>query len=135
MKFKETYIGQKSELSHLITIDDINKFIELTGDKNKLHVDVEYGKQTQFGSTIVHGIFTASFISTLIGTQLPGNGTLWKSQTLKFIYPVVLNDTIIVRGEIIKRDIGKKELTMITDIYNQNNNLVILGTAIVKMFE
>jgi 3-oxoacyl-[acyl-carrier protein] reductase len=135
MKFAETYLGQKSELSHLITLNDVNGFVELVGDKNKLHIDTEYGKQTQFGSTIVHGILVASFISTLIGTQLPGNGALWESQTLKFVYPARVGDTITVVAEIINRNVEKKELTMITDIFNQDGNHVIFGTAIVKMFE
>ena len=77
LDFSSIEVGDYSEIIHEITQDDIDKFVDLTGDDNKLHVDSEFAKKTAFKKPVVHGMLGASFISTIIGTKLPGDGALW----------------------------------------------------------
>ena len=79
-KFADIKVGDMAELNHIITQNDIDKFVELTGDDNKLHIDKEYASKTIFKKPVAHGMLSASFISTIIGTKLPGDGALWFSQ-------------------------------------------------------
>ena len=87
-KFESINIGDNAELTHTMTQSDINQFVKLTGDDNKLHVDEEYASTTSFKKPVAHGMLSASFISTIIGTKLPGDGALWYSQSLEFLQPV-----------------------------------------------
>ena len=82
--FKAIQIGEKAELIHTITQRDIDKFVDLTGDNNKLHVDMEFAAKTSYKKPVAHGMLGASFVSTIIGTKLPGDGALWYSQNLEF---------------------------------------------------
>lgn len=133
LKFEDIYIGQKAELKHTITAEDVEKFVELSGDDNRLHVDVEYASQTSFKKPVVHGILGASFISTVIGTKLPGDGALWFSQSLDFILPVRIGDKILVTAEVINKFEREKIIELKTDIFNQHNQCVTSGVAKVKL--
>jgi len=95
-KFNQISVGDNAQLVHKITLNDVEKFINLTGDDNKLHFDNDFARKTEFKKPVVHGMLGASFISTLIGTKLPGDGALWYSQTLEFLRPVRINDTVTV---------------------------------------
>ena len=102
-RFNEINIGDKDEIRHVITEDDVKKFVELTGDDNKIHVDKEFVNKTILKKTVVHGMLEASFISTIIGTKLPGDGALWFSQSLEFLLPVRVGDEITVRAEVLRK--------------------------------
>ena len=84
-KFDSFKIGDKAEVIKKITTSDIDKFINLTGDDNKLHTDKEFSSKTSLKKPVAHGMLGASFISTLIGTKIPGDGALWYSQKLEFL--------------------------------------------------
>lgn len=133
--FEAIKVGDKAELKHMITQADIDKFIELTGDDNKLHVDKEYAGKTTFKKPVAHGMLGASFISTIIGTKLPGDGALWFSQNLEFLLPVRVGDELIVKAEVIKKIEQLRAIELQTDIYNQNKQKVTTGTAKVKIVE
>ena len=79
-KFDSIFIGQKAELTHTITNNDISQFVQLTGDDNRLHLDEEFSRKTEMRKPVAHGMISASFISTIIGTKIPGDGALWYSQ-------------------------------------------------------
>lgn len=134
-KFESIKIGDKAELTHTITNSDIDQFVKLTGDDNKLHVDREYASKTIFKKPVVHGMLGASFISTVIGTKLPGDGALWYAQNLEFLLPVRVGDKIIVKVEVIKKIERMQTIELSTDIYNQNKQKVTTGTAKVKIIE
>jgi 3-oxoacyl-[acyl-carrier protein] reductase len=134
-KFDSIKVGQKAEITHLITQLDVDKFIDLTGDDNKLHVDEEYASKTAFKKPVVHGMLGAGFISALIGTKLPGDGALWFAQNLEFLLPVRVGDTITAKAEVTKKIKRMQTIEMTTEIYNQNNQLVTKGTAKVKIVE
>ena len=108
MKYNDIKIGDKEKLNHVITSEDIEKFVDLTGDDNKLHVDEKYASKTNFKKPVVHGMLGASFISTIIGTKLPGDGALWFSQSLEFLLPVRVGDTLTIFAEVIKKNDKEK---------------------------
>lgn len=135
MKYCEINIGDKETLSHKITKEDLDKFVELTGDDNKLHVNELYASKTQFKKPVVHGMLGASFISTIIGTKLPGDGALWFSQSLEFLLPVRIGDILTVTTEVIKKSDKENIIDLKTDIYNQNRQIVTRGFAKVKVIE
>lgn len=133
MKYQEIEIGQKAEVKHKLSVQDISKFVELTGDDNRLHVDVTYAKETAFKKQVAHGMLGASFISTVIGTKLPGDGALWFSQSLEFLLPVRIGDTITVIAEVVKKYDREEIIELSTNIFNQNKQLVTKGIAKVKL--
>jgi 3-oxoacyl-[acyl-carrier protein] reductase len=134
-KYENIKIGDKAEIKHLITENDINKFVSLTGDDNKIHINKEYAAKTAFKKPVVHGMLSASFISTIIGTKIPGDGALWFSQSLEFILPVRIGDTITIIGEVIAKDERQKAIELKTEVFNQDKQKVISGKAKVKIIE
>lgn len=135
MKYEEIKVGDKASLKHKITQNDIEKFVDLTGDDNKLHIDKEYASRTQFKKPVVHGMLGASFISTIIGTKLPGDGALWFSQTLEFLLPVRVGDDITVTAEVIKTNDRENVIELNIEIVNQNRQVVTRGQSKVKVIE
>ena len=123
MKFSDIKIGLGKEIKIAIGERDMDFFFRITGDRNIIH---------RGDDGIVYGMLTASFISTLIGNHLPGDGATWKSQTLKFVAPVKVGDTISIKGEVIAKDTDRKEITLYTDIYNQRDEVVLFGTSVIK---
>lgn len=134
-RFDEIQIGDFAEIVHTITDADIKKFVDLTGDDNKLHVDKDYASKTSFKKPVAHGMLGASFISTIIGTKIPGDGALWFSQSLEFLMPVRVGDTLTIRGEVIGKNARENVIELKTDIHNQHKQKVTNGTAKVKVVE
>jgi 3-oxoacyl-[acyl-carrier protein] reductase len=134
-KFNQISVGDNAQLVHKITLNDVEKFINLTGDDNKLHFDNGFARKTEFKKPVVHGMLGASFISTLIGTKLPGDGALWYSQTLEFLRPVRINDTITVYAEVSSKNDKLKSIELKVEIRNQNKHIVTKGISKVKITE
>lgn len=126
----EMYVGQKKSFTKTITEGDVNTFAGLTGDFNPVHVNAEYAKTTRFGEKIAHGMLTASFISTVFGMTIPGCGGIYMSQSLKFLAPVRIGDTITAAMEITKIIPEKKRFYARTTVHNQRGEMVIDGEAI-----
>lgn len=135
MKYDEIFVGKKEKLVHHIVQEDIEKFVDLSGDDNKLHIDEEFAAKTYFKKPVVHGMIGASFISTIIGTKLPGDGALWYSQTLEFLLPVRVGDEITVTAEVIKKYDRDHIIELNIDIINQNRQVVTRGISKVKVIE
>ena len=134
-KYDSIRVGDTAEIRRKITNEDLLKFVDLTGDDNSLHVDEEYAQNTSFKKQVVHGMLGASFISTIIGTKLPGDGALWYSSSLEFILPVRIGDLITIKDKVIKKNDRNKSVELETEIYNQNNQKVIAGISKVKIVE
>lgn len=132
-KFNVINIGDSATVVHTITDSDIEKFVDLTGDDNKLHINKEFAKKTEFKKPVVHGMLGASFISTLIGTKLPGDGALWFSQTLEFLRPVRVGDTITVQAQVISKNDKSNTIELNTEIINQNKQVVTTGISKIKV--
>ena len=124
-------IGQKASFTKQITERDVATFAEISGDKNPLHLDDAYAKQTRFGARIAHGAFTFALISAALGTELPGPGTVYMSQSLKFIKPVYLDDTITATVEITALRADKGIVTLKTECANQRGEKIAEGEAVV----
>ena len=124
-------IGQKAFFTKQITERDVAAFAELSGDKNPLHLDDAYAKNTRFGARIAHGAFTLALISAALGTELPGPGTVYMSQSLKFIKPVYFGDTITAAVEITAVRADKGIVTLKTDCTNQHGYKIVEGEAVV----
>lgn len=135
MRYDEIFVGMKESLTHQVTQQDIEKFVDLTGDDNKLHVDKAYAATTSFKKPVVHGMIGASFISTIIGTKLPGDGALWFSQTLEFLLPVRVGDQLVVEAEVTKKNDNERIIDLKIEILNQNRQVVTKGLSRVKVIE
>jgi 3-hydroxybutyryl-CoA dehydratase len=128
----ELEVGQTAQFSKTITETDIYLFAGVTGDLNPAHVDEEYAKNTFFKTRIAHGMLTASFISTVIGTMLPGPGTVYLSQEVRFLAPVKIGDTVSAVVEISEIRPEKKRIWLKTTCTNQDGTVVVDGQAVVS---
>ena len=124
-------IGQKTTFSKTITAKEVMTFAEISGDHNPLHLDAEYAKTTRFGARIAHGALTNGLISAAIGNDLPGVGSIYMSQTTKFVKPVYFGDTITAMVEISAIRADKGIVTLKTVCTNQKNEVVAEGEAVV----
>jgi 3-hydroxybutyryl-CoA dehydratase len=97
---------------------------------NPVHLDEAYASTTRFGKRIAHGMLTASYISTLLGTRFPGPGTIYLKQDLAFLHPVYLGDTIEVHATVTKYRADKQVLTLQTECWNQHGEKVLSGEAV-----
>jgi 3-hydroxybutyryl-CoA dehydratase len=112
-----------------ITEQIVNDFSNLIGDKNPIHTDFEYAKNTIFKKPIAHGMLISSFFSKMISEIYPGHGSIYLSQSMRFLKPCYVNDKIIVTIELISENNGKYDLS--TKIYNTENTLLVDGSALV----
>ena len=124
-------VGDTASVTREITDHDIQTFAILSGDRNPVHLDESFAQTTRFGRRIAHGMLGASLISAAIGTQLPGTGSIYLSQTLKFLQPVYIGDTLTVRITVQKVREEKSIVTLETVCENQNSETVISGEAVV----
>lgn len=132
MKFSELKVGQKASLVKTFTDEDVRTFAKISLDTNPLHLSDEYAKTTIFGQRIVHGMLTSSLISAVIANKLPGEGTIYLGQELRFLAPVLLNDTITAEVEVAELREDKKIAKLNTICTNQDGKQVITGVATVK---
>lgn len=131
--FDAIQVGETQTLTKHITEVDVRKFVEMTGDDNPLHVDRAYAETTSFKDIVVHGMLGASFISTVIGTKLPGTGALWVSQNIEFLLPVRLGDVLTISATVLKKHERERLLELDTKIVNQNQQLILTGVGKVKV--
>jgi 3-hydroxybutyryl-CoA dehydratase len=124
-------VGDSATVSKTITDEAIRQFADLVGDDNSVHLNDEFAKRSRFGRRIAHGLLSASLISTAIGTKLPGNGAVYLSQSFKFVAPVYPGDTVTARVTITKVREDKPILTLETICFNQNEDVVVKGEAVV----
>jgi len=130
--FDKIQIGDEAEIVHKITQQDLDTFVNLTGDDNAVHVDESFASRTILKKTIVHGMLSASFISTLIGTKLPGKGALWFEQHTKFIEPVHVGETIRVWAKVKQKSNAMRVLVLDVVVYNEENKKVVVSESKVK---
>lgn len=123
--------GDKASRTTTITDEMIRTFAELTGDSNPVHLDDAYAATTRFGRRIAHGMIAAGLISAALANNLPGPGTVYLSQTLKFKAPVYPNDTITTTVEVKSVRPDKPIATLATVCTNQNDAVVLEGEAVV----
>ena len=124
-------VGDTASQSKTITDTDIHTFADLVGDHNPVHLDDDYAQTTRFGRRIAHGMLSASLLSAVLANQLPGEGTVYLSQTLKFVAPVFPGDTVTARVTVTKVRDDKPIVTLETVCTNQHDEPLIKGEAVV----
>ena len=129
MEYEKLEIGMYDSLGKTVTESDVVIFAGTSLDVKPLHLNDEYAKTTMFKGRIAHGMIGAGLISAVLGTKLPGQGTIYLSQNLKFIAPVKIGDTITAKVEIIELTDAKKMVKLRTTCVNQDGVLVIDGEA------
>jgi 3-hydroxybutyryl-CoA dehydratase len=124
--------GDWAEFTKTISESDVYLFAGVTGDLNPAHVDETYARTTFFKTRIAHGMLLAGLISTVIGTQLPGPGTIYVRQELDFLAPVRFGDTITARAEVMEILAEKNRVRLRTTCVNQEGKAVVDGVALVS---
>lgn len=130
--FDALAVGDTDRFSKTVTDADIYLFAGVTGDLNPAHIDEAYAQGTFFKTRIAHGMLSAGFISAVIGTRLPGPGTVYMRQTLDFLAPVRIGDTVTATVEVIEKQADKKRVRLRTSCFNQDGIKVLDGEALVS---
>lgn len=126
-------LNSRESITKTFTESEVELFAKLTGDCNAIHLDYEKAKKSLFGERVVHGMLVASLLSAVIGTKLPGEGTIYMEQEIKFLLPVKIGDTVTAQVEIVEiLNVEKRILKLNTEVRNQRGELVIRGYAVVK---
>jgi acyl dehydratase len=125
----ELTTGDRAEITRMVEEDDIAAFVDAVGDYNPVHSDPAYAATTPFKAPIAPGIFTAGLISAVIGTELPGPGAIYLSQSLKFVKPVKAGDVITARAEIVELLAERNRIRLQTVCVNQRGEEVLSGEA------
>ncbi|HKM30516.1 MAG TPA: MaoC family dehydratase [Bacilli bacterium] len=128
---KELNIGDSAFYEKTITDADVISFANVTGDHNPVHIDEAYAEKSIFKHRICHGGLVSALFSTVLGTTLPGHGTIYLGQNSKFIKPVYLNDTIKATVEVVEIIESKNRVILKTTATNQNGDVVVVGEATV----
>ncbi|HEX4260149.1 MAG TPA: MaoC family dehydratase [Acetobacteraceae bacterium] len=132
LHFEDLEVGQTASVAKTITEADILLFAAVSTDTNPVHIDADAAKRSQFGERIAHGMLSAGLISAVLGTRLPGPGTIYLSQTLKFLAPVRIGATVTATAEIIALDPARRRATMRT-VCRVGETVVIAGEALVMV--
>lgn len=122
-------IGEAAVFARTFTQADVQMFSQLSGDCNPIHLDEKYSKQTRFGGPIIHGMLVASLISTVLGTILPGPGSVYVSQQLSFRAPARVGERLTARVQVTAWDANRGRVILATEIVNDRNEQLIVGEA------
>ena len=133
MKFEEIEVGQSAEFTKSISDEDVMSFAKITGDFNSVHVDEIAASSSQFGGRIAHGMLTAGLISAALAGKLPGPGSVYLSQTLRFTAPVRIGDIVTATVQVIEIAAAKRRVKLSTVCTNQRGEKVIEGEALVMV--
>ncbi len=125
-------VGEAAEISKTISETDVYLYAGISGDFNPAHINEAYAEKTFFKTRIAHGMLPAGFISAILGTKLPGPGTIYIKQELKFLAPVHIGDTITARAEVVEIIAEKNRIRLKTTCFNQEGTIVLDGEAAVS---
>ena len=129
MIINDLFVGQSSSLKRRFTEIDVIRFSEVSGDKNPAHIDEEYAKSSIFKTRIVHGMLVGSLFSAILGTALPGVGSIYTYQSLKFIKPVYFDEEITARVSVKEIILEKNRVIFDCVAENSSGEVVIVGEA------
>jgi len=133
ISFADIAIGDEFRIERTLLVDDVDRFAELSGDHSPLHMDEAYAVQTEFGGRVVHGMLLASLFSTLVGMFIPGRKALYLGQDLAFRRPVLVGETIVATARVSAKNESTQTIVLATEIRNAENQIVVGGTAKVKV--
>ncbi|ADI02837.1 MaoC domain protein dehydratase [Syntrophothermus lipocalidus DSM 12680] len=126
----EIQVGEKAAFSKTVSETDVYLFAGITGDMNPVHVNREFAAETPFRKPIAHGVLGLGLISNVLGTQLPGPGSIYVQQSIKFTKPVYVGDTITAMVEVIEKDAQRNKVRLRTWCQNQDGVIVMDGEAL-----
>ena len=126
-------VGATASLTRTVTEEDVQRFAEATGDRNPVHLDVEVAAASVFGRRVAHGMLSASLISAVLGTKLPGPGTIYLSQSVRFRGPVYLGDTVTASVTVTALDLKRSQCVLETSVHNESGDIVLDGEARVRL--
>jgi len=129
LKINEIELGQKAYFQKTITESDVYLYSGITGDLNPAHINQVEAENSIFKGRIAHGMLTAGLISAVLGMKLPGPGTIYLKQELKFTAPVKFGDTIKAEVEVIEKINERNRVKLKTECKNQNGQTVLIGIA------
>jgi 3-hydroxybutyryl-CoA dehydratase len=129
---EELKVGDTARFSKTVSESDVYLYAGVTGDFNPAHINEPYAEKTFFKTRIAHGMLPAGFISAILGTRLPGPGTVYMGQTLKFRAPVLIGDTITASAEVVEIIADKNRVRLKTACENQDGVVVLDGEAVVS---
>src|SRR5690242_16396182 len=132
LHFEDLTLGMSESFSKVVSSSDVVGFAELTGDRNPIHLAQHFAAKTPFKTRIAHGLYTASLISAVLGTRLPGPGAIYISQTLNFRAPVRIGDTVVVTVTV-RELILEKSRARLSCICAVDGEVVLDGEALVKV--
>lgn len=135
MRFEDLAVGQAAEFSKTITESDVVLYAGITGDLNPVHIDRAAAERSPFGGRVAHGMLTAGLVSAVLGMKLPGPGSIYLSQTLRFTRPVRPGDTVTARVEVLELVPAKRRVRLATSCANQDGERVLEGEAVVLVPE
>ncbi len=135
MRLEDLTVGQTAEFGKTVTEADVTMFAGVTGDFNPVHVDEAAAQRSRFGGRIAHGMLSAGIISAAIAGKLPGPGSIYLSQTLKFKAPVRIGDTVTASVSVLEIFMSKRRVRLATVCQNQNGVTVLEGEAMVLVEE
>jgi 3-hydroxybutyryl-CoA dehydratase len=122
-------VGAKEELEVVVTDEKVRAFAELSGDKNPIHLDDEFAKNSIFKQRVAHGMLTASFISTFLAEKMPGPGAIYRKQNLKFVSPVPVGEKVKIVGTIKQINESRGVFVIDTTVYKEDGKVAIEGEA------
>lgn len=130
-KMKMPEVGDAVTLSKVITDEDIREFARISGDYNPIHMDEKFAAKTRFKKRIAHGMLTTSLLSNLAGNRLPGPGSIYLSQTMKFKNPTYIGDTVTAEIKVLNVRKDKPIVTLSTICRNQHGEVLVSGEALI----
>jgi len=133
MKFEEIHVGQSASRTVTVDGDLVSRFSEVSGDTNPVHLDEDYAKQTIFQGRIAHGMLSGALISAVLANDLPGNGTIYLSQSFRFLKPVRLGDSLTATVTVTSLDQKKRFIELTTECFVQDGSKVVSGVALTKL--
>jgi 3-hydroxybutyryl-CoA dehydratase len=133
VKSSEVRVGSRAHRTQVVSADAVMGFADATGDRNPVHVDEAYAAKTRFGGRIAHGMLIASYISAALAEDLPGPGTIYAGQTLRFLRPVRIGDEITVTLEVVEIMAAKSRARIATTCRDQHGEVVVDGEATVLL--
>jgi len=131
--FERLVVGQRAEMAKTVTETDVVLFAGITGDFNPAHVNAVEAEKSRFGGRIAHGMLSAGFVSATIAMKLPGPGTIYLSQSLRFTAPVRIGDTVTAQVEVVELVAAKRRVRLATRCVNQDGATVLDGEALVMV--
>ena len=122
-------VGQKVVVERSFSMEEVIAYAKLTGDDNPVHIDAEYAKNSRFGDNIVHGMFVMGVVSKILGTMLPGKGTIYLGQDVKFKRPVYVGKMVFFEVEITQIEQERKFIYLNTNVFDESGKCLVEGSA------